>query len=57
VTRDKPFAGRTAKRTDHAGLICWTGTPDDIGGMVRALTTFAETHTSEDIAGRVFWLK
>jgi hypothetical protein len=33
VTRDRPFAGRTQKRTDHAGLICWTGQDNDIGGM------------------------
>src|SRR5262245_55190707 len=57
VTRDKPFAGRTMKRTDHAGLICWTGADDDLTGMIRALSKFAEMHTLEDAAGRVFWLK
>jgi predicted nuclease of predicted toxin-antitoxin system len=57
VTRDKPFAGRTVKRTDHAGLICWTGKDDDFGGMIRVLSAFAEQHTAEEIEGRVFWLK
>lgn len=56
-TRDKPFAGRTLKRNDHAGLICWTGKGDDIGGMIRALTEFAENHTHDDVKGLVFWLK
>jgi len=37
VTRDRPFAGRTQKYTNHAGLICWTGAFNDIGGMVRLL--------------------
>lgn len=57
VTRDRPFAGRTAKRTDHAGLICWTGDDDDFGGMVRVLHRFAEQYTSEQVRGCVFWLK
>ena len=57
VTRDKPFAGRTAKRTEHAGLICWTGADDDFGAMIRALVDFAEKHTPEEAAGHVFWLK
>ena len=56
-TRDKPFAGRTAKRTDHAGLICWTGADDDIGGMIRVLSAFAEKYSPGDVAGQVFWLK
>src|SRR5512134_3097932 len=47
VTRDRSFAGRTAKRADHAGLICWTGKDDDFGGMVRRLTEFAESYTPE----------
>ncbi len=57
VTRDHPFAGRTEKRTDHAGLICWTGKDDDFGGMVRQLAKFADEHTSEEVVGRVFWIK
>jgi uncharacterized protein with PIN domain len=56
-TRDKPFAGRTMKQTDHAGLVCWTGKDDDVGGMVRALVEFAETYTMDDVKGTVFWLK
>ena len=57
VTLDRAFAGRSMQRDDHAGMICWTGRSDDIGGIVRALTEFAETHTPEDAAGQVFWLK
>jgi predicted nuclease of predicted toxin-antitoxin system len=56
VTRDKPFAGRTALETDHAGLICWTG-EKDIGRMVRRLSEFAQSHTLDDVRGKVFWLK
>lgn len=59
VTRDKPFAGQVSTQTepDHAGLICWTGADDDIGGMIRKLTQFVERHTVEEVMGRVFWLK
>jgi predicted nuclease of predicted toxin-antitoxin system len=57
VTRDKPFAGRTAKRSDHAGLICWTGADDDFGGMIRALIDFAQKYTPDEVTGQVFWLK
>jgi predicted nuclease of predicted toxin-antitoxin system len=56
VTFDRPFAGRASKQTDHAGLICLTCAQDDIGGAVRALTEFVETHSPEEAAGRVFWL-
>lgn len=31
VTQDRPFAGRSASRTDHTGVICWTGAQDDVG--------------------------
>ncbi|MBN1284657.1 MAG: DUF5615 family PIN-like protein [Anaerolineae bacterium] len=57
VTRDRPFAGRAMKRTDHAGLICWTGAQNDFGGLVRALSDFAARRRPEDAAGQVFWLK
>lgn len=56
-TRDKPFAGRTAQHTDHAGLICWTGRDDDFSGMIRQLLKFADDHSLEDCVGRVFWIK
>ncbi len=56
-TRDSPFAGRTMRRTDHAGLICWTGQDDNFGGMIRALVEFAENHAAEEVVGQVFWLK
>ena len=57
VTCDRPFAGRAAQRSDHAGVICWTGILNDIGGMVTTLTEFGETYSHEQAAGRVFWLK
>ncbi len=57
VTQDDEFAGLTAKRVDHAGLICWTGKDDDIGGMVRKLSAFADEHILEDVFGQVFWIK
>jgi hypothetical protein len=56
-TRYKPFAGRTAKCADHAGMICWTGGQNDFGGMIRLLSEFADNHTPEEVAGQVFWLK
>ena len=57
VTLDRAFAGRAAKRSDHAGVICWTGTQDDIGGMIRALSEFGENHAPNDVSGQVFWLR
>ncbi len=57
VTFDRPFAGRTAQRTDHSGLICLSERyRSDIGGQVRLLSTFANTN-EENISGHVFWLK
>ncbi|NUP85812.1 MAG: DUF5615 family PIN-like protein [Burkholderiaceae bacterium] len=57
VTQDKPFAGIASKRTDHSGVLCWNGAQNDLGGQIRALSDFAETHTPESVAGQVFWLK
>lgn len=58
VTHDRPFAGRTMSRTDHAGLICLSETlRNDIGGTIRTLTDFAKQHAPADTAGKVFWLK
>lgn len=58
VTFDRSFAGRTMSRTDHAGLICPTRSlRNDIGGQIRVLAEFAATHTTETVAGQVFWLK
>ncbi len=56
VTFDRPFAGLTSKSIEHGGLICLSGSQDDIGMMVRTLTDFAEQHAPEDVAGFVFWL-
>lgn len=57
VTLDRRFAGRAAQQPTHAGVICWTGSQTDIGGMIRALHEFAENETLETATGRVFWLK
>ncbi len=57
VTLDRKFAMQSAEHMNHAGLICWPGVFQNIGAMVTALTEFAEEHTPEDVAGRVFWLK
>jgi hypothetical protein len=57
VTFDRPFAGRTMSRSDHAGLICLSGSQDNIGGIVRILSEFSDQHTAETVAGRVFWLQ
>lgn len=56
VTRDFPFANRAGQIT-NAGVVCWTGQQDDIGGMVKALSAFVEAHTSESVQNRVFWIK
>lgn len=55
VTFDRPFAGRAMELTDHAGLICLSGSQDNIGAIVRTLVEFADTHSPEDAAGLVFW--
>jgi predicted nuclease of predicted toxin-antitoxin system len=57
VTQDRAFGGLTAKRGDHAGLICWTGTDNDFGGMVRHLLEFANSYTQDKVQGQVFWMK
>lgn len=56
VTFDRPFAGQTAKVTEHGGLICLSGSQDDIGMMVKTLTDFSQRYTIDDIIGVVFWL-
>ncbi len=56
-TLDQPFAGRTTKRSDHAGLVCWTRDNQPIGAMLQALVEFAKAHSPESTAGQVFWLK
>jgi hypothetical protein len=57
VTCDRPFASRAMSKTDHAGLICWTGILDDFGGQTRLLSEFAERHNPEEVKGQVFWIK
>lgn len=57
VTCDRPFANRAMSKTDHAGLICWTGIFDDFGGQTRLLSEFAERYTIEEVKGQVFWIK
>lgn len=56
VTRDKAFATK-ALTAESAGLICWTGKQDDVGGMIRRLSEFAAHYASEQVVNRVFWLK
>ena len=56
VTFDRAFAGLTSRSLEHGGLVCLSGTQDDIGRMVRSLTAFAEKYESDDVAGQVFWL-
>ncbi|MFN8376650.1 MAG: DUF5615 family PIN-like protein [Anaerolineae bacterium] len=58
VTCDRPFAGRTEKRSDHGGLVCLSEQlRRDIGAAIRALDQFAQEKTLEDVRGKVFWLK
>lgn len=57
VTFDRPFSTRAMERTDHAGLVCWTGIQNDFGGQVLRLVEFADEHTLEEVAGKVFWVK
>ncbi len=58
VTFDRPFAGRTMKRTDHAGLICLSESIQfDVGRSIAVLAEFADQHTPEQTVGQVFWLK
>ena len=58
VTFDRPFAGRTMSRTDHAGLICIAEKiRTDVGGIIRLLVEFSDEHTPDSSAGQVFWLK
>ncbi len=55
VTFDRPFAGRASKNTDHTGILCLTFSQDDIGGIVRAVTEFAQRYSPDEVAGQVFW--
>lgn len=58
VTFDRPFASQTTANSEHAGLACITGaTQGDIGGIVRLLLAFTEQYQSEDVIGKVYWLK
>jgi predicted nuclease of predicted toxin-antitoxin system len=57
VTQDRPFAGRTSKHADHAGLICWVGDLNDFGNQIRLLKEFAGLRETDDVKGMVFWLK
>lgn len=54
VTFDRPFAGRSASRTDHQGLICLSGSQQDIGYIVRTLIKFAETYEAGHMLDRCF---
>ena len=56
ATFDRPFAGKASEQADHAGLVCLSGSQDDIGNIVLSLTKFAEERTADEVKGRVFWL-
>jgi predicted nuclease of predicted toxin-antitoxin system len=56
VTFDRAFAGRTTNLTNHSGLICLSGTQQEIGYIVRTLKEFAATHKPDEVTGQVFWL-
>jgi predicted nuclease of predicted toxin-antitoxin system len=55
VTFDRKFAGLVAQMTDHAGLICLSGSQNNFSYMIRTLVEIAEQYTPETIAGRVLW--
>ena len=57
VTMDFPFAGRTAKHSEHGGLICWTGNQNDFGAQIDVLTEFAASNDLDTVRGQVFWLR
>jgi predicted nuclease of predicted toxin-antitoxin system len=57
VTADRSFAGRAAKLANHSGVVCWTGSLDNTGGIIKALIRFAEQHQAESTVGQVYWLK
>jgi predicted nuclease of predicted toxin-antitoxin system len=54
VTRDKPFATKALSIANHAGVICWTGAQNDVGGMVRKLAEFAAKYSTEQTVNQVF---
>jgi predicted nuclease of predicted toxin-antitoxin system len=56
VTFDRPFAGRAMQSTEHAGLVCLSGSQDNIGAIIRTLIDFADSHTPDEVIGRVYWL-
>jgi predicted nuclease of predicted toxin-antitoxin system len=56
VTFDRKFAGLSMANSDHTGLVCLKGSPENVGVVVTALAEFAEQHTAEDAKGHVFWL-
>lgn len=57
VTFDRPFAGRTQSRTDHAGLICLSESiRRDVGTIIETLVEFAALYDPEKDSGQVFWL-
>ena len=57
VTFDRPFSTKAMAKENHSGIICWTGTQNDLGGQVLRFAKFADQHTLEDVIGKVFWIK
>ena len=57
VTFDRPLAGRTRSRTDHAGLICLSEKiRNNIGRIIEILVEFSEQNAPDEVSGGVFWL-
>jgi predicted nuclease of predicted toxin-antitoxin system len=56
VTFDRPFAGKTIGNLNHAGLICLSGSQQDVGYIVRVLSEFWDNQSLEGCQGQVFWL-
>jgi hypothetical protein len=58
VTLDRPFAGRTQKRTDYLGLICLNYDEGaDIGHIIGILAEFLDLFDETRDAGQVHWLR
>jgi predicted nuclease of predicted toxin-antitoxin system len=57
VCFDRPFAGRTATRTDYLSLICLNqDVRENIGHQIEILWEFAQLFDPEKDNGQVYWL-
>lgn len=55
ATFDRKFAGLMLNTVDHAGVVCLSGSKNNVGYIVRTLVEVAEQYTPETIAGAVIW--